>query len=170
MTKEQIKLVEENHNLIYYVLNKWGLDHSEYYDICALGLCKAAIKYDESISKFSTFAVYCMETRLRMEHRNKINKKNLAHTSALSLNEEWDDEGAKIDMFVGRCYLEDELILVDIRKLLTEQQKKIFDYLLLGYNQVDISRLMNISQPVVSRKVSKIRNIVRKELCYGMSV
>ena len=69
MTEEQKKLVEDNHNLIYFVLHKHNLPIDEYYDILAISLCKSGIHYDENKSKFSTFAVYNMEQDLKMEFR-----------------------------------------------------------------------------------------------------
>ena len=48
LTKEQKELVENNHKLIYYYIHKNGLSLDEYYDILAIGLCKAALNFDES--------------------------------------------------------------------------------------------------------------------------
>lgn len=46
MNDEQRKLVENNHNLIYAILHKYNLPIDEYYDVAAIGLCKAAITFD----------------------------------------------------------------------------------------------------------------------------
>ena len=46
MTDEQRKLVEDNHSLIYLVINNMGLSVEDNYDIAAIGLCNAAIGYD----------------------------------------------------------------------------------------------------------------------------
>ena len=57
LTDEQRKVVEENHNLIYKVLNDHCLDVDEWYDVAAIGLCKAAQLFKpESGFKFSTYA------------------------------------------------------------------------------------------------------------------
>lgn len=77
MTKEQEQLVTDNHNLIYFFLNKWGKileysDMTDYYDICAIGLCKAAITYDSSKDvKFATYAAICIENAIKLELRNR---------------------------------------------------------------------------------------------------
>mgnify|MGYP001317500519 CR=1 FL=1 len=42
ITDEASELVEENHNLIYSLLHKCHLNIEEWYDIAAIGLCKAA--------------------------------------------------------------------------------------------------------------------------------
>lgn len=77
MTKEQEQLVTDNYKLIYFFLNKWGKTIEEYYDICAIGLCKAAITYDSSKDvKFATYAGICIENEIKMELRNR---KNILH-------------------------------------------------------------------------------------------
>ena len=55
LNTEQKKLVEDNHDLIYGFLTKYKLDFSTWYDVCAIGLCKAGMAYDGS-NRFSTFA------------------------------------------------------------------------------------------------------------------
>ena len=44
LNDEQRKLVADNHNLIYQYLIDNNLPQDEYYDIAAIGLCKAALK------------------------------------------------------------------------------------------------------------------------------
>ena len=45
LTPEQQKLVTDNHNLIYSLANAKNIDLDEYYDVLAIGLCKAAITF-----------------------------------------------------------------------------------------------------------------------------
>ena len=62
LTPEQQKLVADNHNLIYSFVIKNKIDVAEYYDVLALGLCKAALYHDGVSGKFSTLAYKCMRT------------------------------------------------------------------------------------------------------------
>lgn len=55
ITDEARKLVEENHNLVYSFLYKYHLDVEEWYDLAAIGLCKAANTYNNDKSGFSTY-------------------------------------------------------------------------------------------------------------------
>lgn len=64
LTKEQQKLVEDNHNLIYTFLYKSKLDYEQWYDVAAIAMCNAAIKYDGS-TKFSTFFFTCATNTVR---------------------------------------------------------------------------------------------------------
>ena len=63
------KIVEENHNLIYAFLNKCHLPTNEYYDLAAIGLCKAAKTWDCDRQKFSTYAYTCMFNEVMGEKR-----------------------------------------------------------------------------------------------------
>lgn len=60
LNKEQQKLVETNHNLIYSFAKSNNIDVEEFYDVLAIGLCKAALVYDENKGMFSTLAYKCM--------------------------------------------------------------------------------------------------------------
>lgn len=64
MTKEQEKLVVDNYKLIYSYMWKHNLYEDaveDWYGLCAIGLCKAAIAYDPSKDvQFSTLAWICM--------------------------------------------------------------------------------------------------------------
>lgn len=75
ITKEQEKLIEENHNLIYSFLQKYNLSVEDYYDLAAIGLCKAGINFNGNISKFSTYAYEWMFgsvfSEIRKEKRMK---------------------------------------------------------------------------------------------------
>lgn len=78
LNEAQKKLVEENHNLIYSFLKHRNLSLNsieDWYGTAAIGLCKAAMLYDESRGfKFSTLAYVCMEREVisvkRREYKN----------------------------------------------------------------------------------------------------
>ena len=165
LNEEQKNLVEKNHNLIYYVLLKHELSINEHYDIAAIALCNAAKKYNEKRGSFTTFAVHCIEMQLRCEHRKATNKKRSTSAGTVSMDADMTGDGCNIGLFIGKSYIDDDLILMDVRSLLNEQQRTIFEYLLLGYTQCEIAKILNISQPVISRKITKIRQIIKKELC-----
>jgi DNA-directed RNA polymerase specialized sigma subunit len=79
LTDEQQKFVEANHNLIYFLLKtyKWTID--KYYDVAAIGLCKAAQRYDASRNyAFSTYALRVMYNEVVREIRKEKAKKRSA--------------------------------------------------------------------------------------------
>lgn len=86
LNTEQKKLVEDNHDLIYGFMTKYRLDFSTWYDVCAIGLCKAGMAYDGS-NRFSTFAYYCMHNEVKKAKRTQLAKKR-NDSRVISLNTE----------------------------------------------------------------------------------
>lgn len=91
LNNEQRKLVEENHNLIYSFLNKQALSIDEWYDVCAIGLCKASLSFNGD-TKFSTFAYKCMLNSVRSVMR----RNNLFNIETLSLSTEVSSVSEKV--------------------------------------------------------------------------
>ncbi len=87
LNNEQRKLIEDNHNLIYGFMTKHKLDFEEWYDVCAIGLCKAAFAYDDSLYKFATFAYHSMLYEVRKAMREQKAKKRKATRTEVSLNQ-----------------------------------------------------------------------------------
>lgn len=74
LTKEQQKLVEDNHGLIYSFLQSRNLPFDEFYDLAAIGLCTAAIGFDPTKGyEFSTYAYRVMASKILIEYRQKRN-------------------------------------------------------------------------------------------------
>lgn len=80
LTIEQKKLVEEHLNIVPYIINKYIKNNEDvemnYEDLIQegnLALCKAAIKYNESV-KFNTFAEIVVKHEL-LGYCKKINRK-----------------------------------------------------------------------------------------------
>ena len=51
---------------------KYHLDVEEWYDIAAIGLCKAANTYNNDKSEFSTYAYKCMYTTIEIEGKEYV--------------------------------------------------------------------------------------------------
>lgn len=60
LTAEQKKLVEDNQALIFFALKKFHYPADDFYDLAAIGLCKAAARYDPE--KGATFASYAVQS------------------------------------------------------------------------------------------------------------
>lgn len=169
LNNAQRKLVEDNHNLIYSFLNSrhLSLDAIEdWYGTAAIGLCKAALTYDESRgAKFATLAYICMDNEVRMVLRT--NRKNVSVTASL------DDEITATD---GNCCLGD--IIPDNRdfyysiylndaidiatKKLSDRDKKFIDLIVnYGMTNVEIAKRFGVSQPTVSRVYCKFIKIIK---------
>ena len=150
MTQHQQNLVTENHKLIFFVLNLLNYNEDEWYDVCAIGLCKAAIEYKpERNVAFSTFAVKCMTNQIFMEQKKKYRR-----IRTVSLNEYITSDGNieiqntidSADLFGGA-----ELRLLIKDTDLTSREQKILKLHIAGYKQREIGASIGISQTLTSR-------------------
>jgi DNA-directed RNA polymerase specialized sigma24 family protein len=69
MTPEQRRLVEANHHIIYSVLKKFGMPASEYYDVIAERICKAAISFKGEPGQFFSYAYRAAVNGVMSERR-----------------------------------------------------------------------------------------------------
>ena len=163
MTPEELYF--ENEALVYHVLNKkfpMSRFDDDFQQIARLGLWKACLRYDETKSKFSTYAVPAIENEIKMELR-KMSRKPI-EISLDDLIRDTSDDTDGLTIF-GICMGDQDVEFVDAiwaDKELTERQKRILSLLYDGMVQADIAREIGISQTMVSREVAKIRNIAQK--------
>lgn len=155
----QRKLVEDNHNLIYSFLNSrhLSLDATEdWYGTAAIGLCKAALNFDESRgAKFATLAYICMDNEVRMVMRN--NRKCIVPDCSLEY-EYGEGSGvmslADIIQDSHDCYYTvylNDAVQIATRNL-SDRDKKILSMIINdGKTHREIAKLYNLSQPTVSR-------------------
>ena len=100
LNKEQQKLVEDNHNLIWSFMNKNKLSTNaveDWYGACAEALCRAAMFYnpDKNV-KFNTLAYICMKNEMV-----RVLEKKSKEEMCLSLDYYYDD---------SECYLKDCIV------------------------------------------------------------
>ena len=168
MTDEQRKVVEENHNLIYSFLKRYGLSIEEYYDLAAIGLCEAVVRYDESRGwSLTTYAYERMfyETfhEIRSHRRDKaIPVDKLVYYHAITLD--GDDSGDAVeflDVIASDIDVVNEaalnVVLDKIRSNLNKKELLIFDMSILGYTQTEIGKVVGCHQTDVSKIMKKIR-------------
>ena len=163
--------MENNHKLIYYYIHKNGLSVDEYYDILAIGLCKAALHFDESkCIKFVTYALFVMRNEHLLNERLKHNKKRdalvLSLSTQIQINEDSNDITLE-DCIPGDRDIFDSLILLDIEKILKDETLiKICKLALSGYNQREMQKYVSLSQSMISRKLKKIEKLLKEEAIY----
>lgn len=170
MTQEQRKLVEENHKLIYYTLNKYKLNPEEYYDILAIGLCKAAIKFDSERSKFSTFAIKVMYNEFLQHDRNENTNKRKVNKNTLSLNYIMRDpknQDRKCEFW--ELLTDDrepfmDVVHMHLPDILTEQELLACKLSYNGYNQTQIGEKLGVTQSYASRLLKRARIKLEKEM------
>lgn len=170
LTSAQQQLVEDNHNLIYSFLNTYRLSHEDYYDLAAIGLCKAAYTFNPNKgSKFSCYAYVIMMNEVRQHLRKE--KKNIKPSFSLDdivyIKEDSDVTLAdmipdpKSDLMHVPIYF--ERMITELAKH-NERYPKIVKLLYNGYSQTAIGVELNLSRSVISRDIKKIKKIVKEIL------
>lgn len=158
LNEMQQRLVEENHNLIYSFLNSRSLSLDaieDWYGTAAIGLCKAALIFDESRGvKFSTLAYFIMDNEVK-----RVKRAGRKEVLALcSLDEEVNNE---TEITLGEtvedkedCFFRIE-VADTIRSVLNTMSPRDREIVLSltreGATQRSVSKQYGLSQPTVSR-------------------
>jgi RNA polymerase sporulation-specific sigma factor len=158
------QLIENNLNLVYHIVHKYYPNYANDEDIvqCGmLGLCKAADKWDETKSKFSTFASMCVINEIRQEFRRRAK-----HQGILSLDAELkskhdgekgnSDINTYMDLIVGDEDVPYFDVGIDLTKL-NKTERRIVELLPRGLTQADIARELGISRQYVWKTARKIK-------------
>lgn len=167
LNEKQCKLVEDNHNLIYSFLKSHHLSLNaidDWYGTAAIGLCKAALIYDEGRGvNFSVLAYCCMETEVRNVMRS--NRKDI--NAVVSLDSEINTDGSHLsDIIPDERDISFPIHLNDaIEKAfskMSDRDRLIVDYAIMkGMTSVSIAAKFGISQSTASRVYRNFFNQVR---------
>ena len=165
LTEEQRELVELNHDLIFGYAKRRNLSVDDYYDILAIGLCKAASSFDKNKGTFATLAYSCMENEVYRYWR-RINRKSAIPQEMLvsydvPIDEDSDNFNAIVSNIADDCLTCD--IVMDktsssaIMKKLTDDEKKIIYLIADGYTYAEISKEFKCTRQYIGYCVEKIR-------------
>lgn len=166
LNEHQQELAEKNHDLIYWFAKSRKLDLEEYYGELAIELCKAAYHYAEGTGySFSTFAVKCMDNRLKRLYQ--IKKRTFEdNEEVLSLDYVYyadDDTPYTLGDIVQDDTKNVEQSTLDkiesesISNSLNEREKYIINSLFIGKTQRQIADEIGVSYQRVHQIVKKIR-------------
>ena len=173
MTDAQEKLIVDNYQLVHGFVHKYGQSFGHEYDesvqIASLGLCYAALKYDETKSKFSTYAYQCMMREFLKIARDKKAKKRDFSTISLQT----PIQSPKGEEF---SYLED-IISYDESGFQEIELKNQIEYALSKFsgkqleivkyfiengkcNQKNAAKLFGVSQSHISRILKRFKKLI----------
>lgn len=170
MTVEQRKLVEENHNLIYYVFHRYckGQHLEDVYGDLAIALCYASSKYRNNKNiDFSTYAVTAMLNRLKQLKTNASRLKRTAKVVSYDNSPKGNETTVYIDQLTYLDLLEDKRqnveekvilksVLRDINAL-PPNKKEIMSLLIQNENMSEVARIVGISRQCMTEKIRKIQ-------------
>ena len=166
MTEEQKRLAAENHGLIYSFLRKYDYDQDEFYDLAAIGLCKAAMTYSKNRYAFSTYAYKCMFNEIGhyftiQGAKRKVPNHLIMYYDAKTRSDNGDNFGEVINCLDCGERFEDDVItnmLIDICKgKLSVRDNIVFDMLIDGYTTREIGKVAGCTSPSVTN--------IRRKIC-----
>ena len=170
LTNKQKELVVENHNLIYGYAYKKGILLDDYYDVLAIGLCKAAKSYDSDKSEFSTFAFKCMDNEMNTVSKNKKtvipNDLVVSYDSQESINNISNglSFAETISDFKYHESIVYDMMTNEIMNSLTKKESIIFKYLISGLTHREIASEMKCNRSNVTYFANRIRKKVNDYL------
>lgn len=164
LTDEECELVTKNHNLIYSYLNKFNLS-DEYYDLCAIGLCRAAHFYDPAKEvTFSTFAFTVMSNEVKQYWR-KVTRQVPEH---VSLNTIIEHDGTTKEL--GEVFVEtkdfteysDTIVLIQQYISKDPITAKAVPLFLQGYSIASIARKIGVEKHNIYPRINKFKEMLKK--------
>lgn len=170
LNEKQRNLVMENEKLIYYTLNKLGLNNEDYYDVAAIGLCLAAEAYDET-TKFSTFAIKCITNGLfrQMKKNQMENDHRDLHYFNMNKNPNKKEKEIEDIPDITNDYIEsmeDSIVASNAyEKTISNIEAKdscIYRMYLAGMKQKEICERAQVNQPIVSRSIQRVNKKIKK--------
>lgn len=172
LNDKQRELVERNHNLIYSFLAKYRLSREEFYDVAAIGMCKAALIYDPHKGAFSTLVYKVMTQEVLHKIRDERRKKDVPKEIIESYDALFDSDNAEdvslSDVLKSDVDVEQQClnkICIDIFfNSLDGTSLTILNMRAQGCMQQEIGDRVNLSQMQISRRLKKMKEQCRKML------
>lgn len=183
LTKSQEEMVLRNECIIYDVLKKMNLYRhlEDYYDIGAIGLVKGVITFDESKGyAVSTYLYSCVKNELLLHIRKENSVKNKSNKNTLSYDYVYNDDDK--DELEFSNFIEDETQRIEEILIKKERCEALFreleklnekdKYIIKKYFGIDcekakqheMSKILNIKQGSVSRRIKRILKKLRENL------
>lgn len=170
MNEQQKALAERNLPLVTWYLQNhvawWRVDeYEDLFQIGAIGLCKAAMTYDESRGvRFGTYACACISGEIWNYLRPFRRREKML--DAARLEDEVMGEAEEItlaDQIPGRedgQAMDRMLILREAMDRIKGRDREVLRLTMQGFGQVEIGRRMRMSQPNVGRILRRSRNLI----------
>lgn len=149
LTEEEKVLVEENHNLIYWVANLKDLDIDEWYGLLAEELCITIQKHDPTKSKLSWFYKQRVDWRVHSEFEKTQAKKVLP----MDLYADHEDYDTGIE--------DDEFDLIEFEpwlKTLSDEDREIVRLRYLGHTMREVADELGCSRGKVMWVMKRLRD------------
>lgn len=148
MDKE--KLFKENMNLVPFVIQKYlptAIGDEDAIQAGYMGLWQSCLKYKEDKGQFSSYAVLAIKNEIL--HWWKYLSKQICTVPWDEKNQDNQQED-KVEDSINK------VIFSEYYQTLTETQKKIVSYKLLGYNGTEIASILKVNPATVNFHLRKM--------------
>ena len=175
LSVKQRKIAEENHNLIYSFARSRKLDIEEFYDLLAIGLCKAAYYYNPDKGRFSTIAYIRMQHELsnyfkELNMSKRIPDEKIVHYDifrTVGKNGEYSDDDVWSNKIIDSVFsigVDEEVIdktiydstLKKISDLCTPLEKETLYYVIKGFKSKEIAKKYNVGTQAIRARIRQI--------------
>jgi RNA polymerase sigma factor (sigma-70 family) len=162
--EERDKLIVDNMRLVYYLIQRYypgNLANEDVKQEGMLGLIKAANNWDESKSKFSSYASLCILGQIRWyfkrekKHSHVVSLNNVSKTTDGEEVEYGDTLVGKSDVDLTMAYFD------EFYESLDEIDKEILE-LSVDHNQKEIGEVVGLCQTAVYTRKQNLRKKWRK--------
>lgn len=172
LTENEKNFAEENHNLIYGFLHKYGYSIEEYYNIAVFGFLKAVQVYQRKEKlkgnyNFSHIAYQYMRAEFSNQRKNDMAKKRTPLEIIISLDADYAEAENYYNRIAGKS-AEDEVMeteaLTEILEILSVIQRKIVALRMDGHSNREIFLFLGIKPSTYYKEVQRIKSELEKQL------
>ena len=155
----------------YYTGKKLGMNLSDFDELFYLSLGTLFLKYDENLGDLVVYFRYIYNTKIKDEIRRK---KKLCSKILYAPNTNFDEnlDNNEYNISTKNFKYENELLkmhsyeitklILENRKLLNKEEKKILNYFLDGLSTIEISNELNQNYHTVDYKFKNLKNKIRR--------
>lgn len=166
LTKQEQRFAEENHNIIYKFLHKYGYSIDEHYNIAVFGYLKSVQAYHRKEKlkgnyNFSHIAYQYMRAEISNQRKTDNAKKRKPLESILSLDSDYA-ETENLYNCIGGKSVEDEVLelekIAELLENLSDIQRKIITLKISGFNNGETILFLNMKRSTYYKELERIRS------------
>ena len=159
-------IVKKSRNAIVFATHH-GIDINDIMQEGFIGLDEAIRNFSQDTdASFYTFAMLCIDRQIFNYLRKTTGGKDKILNDAVSINDSLEktvDDGTNIELsFMGRD--NDINMANEIRKVLTDFERQVFELRLKGYSFEEIGKKMNKDMKSIYNTFQRIRLKIRKNI------
>lgn len=139
-------------------------EREDYFQIGAIGLCKAAMTYEQGRGAFNTYASRCIDNEIFMQLRIEMARRHDRQAVRLDAGKGKSEQMTLAESLPALENAETAYGAIDlldqIEKRFTGTEKRILRLHMDGRGQEDIGRAVNLSQSYVSRVIRRMKRTI----------